>query len=144
MPAKYDLQLDKNASFVFYVKYRDDDGNPVDMNGFSADMEVVRFYDDDEHILSFRSAPFGVTLGNSWSGTSGGLSGGIKLNASFTGARHIDGGSASTGGIYIKLDQKSTRGLTTGNYLYDLVLNNGSTGSTKLLEGRFTVKGSAT
>ena len=144
MPANYDLKLDKNASFVFYLKYRDEDGNPIDMNGFSADMEIVRFYDAEEHVLSFRSTPQGVTVGNTWSGTSGGLSGGIRLNASFTGARHIDGGSAPTGGIYISLDQKSTRGLTVGDYLYDLVLNNGSTGSTKLLEGRFTVKGSAT
>ena len=144
MPAKYDISLDKNASFTFYVKYKDEGGNPVDMNGYSADMEIVRFYDDDESILSFVSTPHGVTVGNVWSGASGGLSGGIRLNTSFTGGRHIDGGSASTGGIYIRLDQKSTRGLTIGDYIYDLVLNNGSTGSTKLLQGRFTVKGSAT
>ena len=143
MPAKYDLNLDKNSSFVLHLKYNDEDGNPVDMNGYSAEMKIVRFYEDDESILSFRSTPHGVTVGNSWSGASAGLSGGIKLNTSFTGARYIDGGSASTGGIYIRLDHKSSRGLTIGDYLYDLQLNNGSTGSTKIIEGRFTVKGSA-
>ena len=144
MPANYNLNLDKNAWFTLFLKYNDEDGNPVDMNGYSAEMEVARFYDPDNSLMSFVSAPYGVTVGNYWSGSSGGLSGGIKLNVSFTGARHMDGGSASTGGIYVRLDQPSTRGLTTGDYVYDLTLNNGSTGSNRLLEGRFTVRGSAT
>ena len=147
MPARYDINLDKNESFVFYVKYKDEDGNSVDLgldSGYTAEMKVVRYYDDSEKILHFQSSPYGITVGTTGSNESGsGVSGGITMNVSYTGAMWMHGGSSCTGGIYIIADANSTKGITSGEYLYDLKLNKDQV-STKLLEGTFTVRGSAT
>lgn len=145
MPARYDINLDKNESFVFYVKYKDEDGNDVNLDGYTAEMKVVRFYDNNpENILHFQSSPYGITVGTTGSNESGsGVSGGITTNVSYTGSMWMHGGSSCTGGIYIVADANSTKGITLGEYLYDLKLNKDQV-STKLLEGTFTVRGSAT
>lgn len=50
-----DLQLSKGVTFKAVFNYRDSDGNPVNLSGYSARMQVRRGYDDTELLVSLTS-----------------------------------------------------------------------------------------
>ena len=125
MAANYNLELIKNSTFVLYLKYRDEDNNVVDLSGYTAELNVVPYYGYTPSIIKFASSPYGVSAGTTGSDDSVGMSGGITMNVSYTGAMHQNGGSAATGGIYMIATPKTTIGVTIGDYIYDFNLYNG-------------------
>ncbi len=139
MAARHDIEAEKGSSFIFYVKYLNDSNNAVDLGGYTAEMQVRRYSDDTTKLLQFKSTNAGVAIFGSGvtAGNSGG-SGGIRLNASYTGGFSA-GMSGSTGGIYILADPSTMDNVPVGDHLYDLELIQGNT-IIRLVEGRFACK----
>ena len=145
MAVNYNLEAEQGSSFVFHVKYIDDDNNVVDVSGMTASMQVRRYQTSGATALLHWFS--GYTPGQSLhpSGVTAGVtggSGGIKLNASYTGSTAA-GGSGTTGGIWIAADPSTMRNVPSGQHFYDLELVDGNT-VIRLVEGRFEVKGNVT
>lgn len=48
---KYPICLNQRATFVLPILYEYDDGDPIDITGYTAIMQVREFIDDDDVIL---------------------------------------------------------------------------------------------
>jgi hypothetical protein len=109
MPANHDFTIYKNETFDKTLTIRDKETeSPLDLTGYSADLDVRSSAEDVSEALTFTSGS-GLTLG----GTNGTVR--LQKTASETGA------------------------LTSGRYVYDLRLVDGSGDSEYILEGQFNV-----
>lgn len=134
--AYYDINAQKHATFQFHVEYFDNNGNAVDLTGYTARFQVRPFVDSGVKYLDISTS--GVTHGGSTGeiyGTTAGVgvsgSGGIFLNKGETGA-------VFTGGILITADATSMGFVRDGNWKYSLDLTKGAT-TDELMYGRFVV-----
>jgi len=144
MSARYDIEAERGSTFVFYAKYLNDNDAPVDLSGYTAEMQVRRHTSSDTKLLHFNSDTSGTTGGQMQgvnAGSSGG-SGGIILNSTYTGGTG-QGMSGSTGGIYVVADPSTMDNVPVGDHLYDLELIQGNT-ILRLVEGRFVCKSNIT
>jgi len=149
MALNYNLKAQKGSNFSLHLTYLDGDSNAVDLigSGYTASMQVRRHAESEDTLLTFASSN-----GTKWifgqngvtAGVTGG-SGGIRLNASYTGGTQSNqlGVSGSTGGIFIEADAGTMKNVPTGNHFYEFDLLNGTT-TLRLVEGRFTVVGNIT
>ena len=144
MAARYDIEAEIGSTFIFYVKYMDDDNNAVDLSGYTAEMQVKRFAGTDTKLLHFSSTSSGTTGGLTRGVTAGlsGGSGGIWLNATYTGGTG-QGMSGSTGGIYVVADPSTMNNVPVGDHQYDLEIIQGNT-IVRLVEGTFVCKSNIT
>jgi|TARA_B100001059_G_C17700101_1_gene509612 hypothetical protein len=145
MAVNYNIEAEKGSTFVLHVQYLDDDNNVVDLSGMTASMQVRRYDSSDTKLVEWKSHnggvsifPLGVTSGK---GNSGG-SGGILLNATYTGGQ-LAGMSGSTGGIYVVADPTTMTNVPEGQHYYDIELIQGNT-ILRLVQGRFEVVGNVT
>jgi hypothetical protein len=151
MAVNYNLEAEQGANFTFHVKYLDENNDPVDLSGMTASMQVRRYSTSTTKLIEWASHhvgsilyPLGVTTDST------GGSGGIKLNATYTGGTasvrtdvsdNVNNGmSGSTGGIFVNADPETMSYVPVGTHYYDLELINGNT-ILRLVEGRFEVKG---
>ena len=144
MPAaKYDFNVDRGSSFKAFLEYQTAGTTGIDLDGYEANMQVRRYIEDADLLLSFygTTADRGLTgggstgeytLGNTFEGTGG--TGGIYLNATSAGAT-----GGPTGGIHIFADATTMQNLPKGQHFYDLELTDSSGVVTRILEGRFRV-----
>jgi len=139
MPASnYDISTDQGSTLRLFVEYQTSGSTGIDLNSYSASMQVRRTYNDTDILLFLTGTTLAgaVTGGGSTgefilgSGVSG--TGGILLNASLTGAY------GHTGGIYIDTDATTMSNIPAGKHLYDLELNLDGV-VTKIMKGRFEV-----
>ena len=147
MAARYDIEAEKGASFIFYIKYMDDSNSAVDLvgGGYTAEMQVKRFPESTTKLLHFSSTNGGVAMGIGPYGVTAGLSGGsggIQLNSTYTGGFSA-GMSGSTGGIYIVADPSTMSNVPVGDHMYDLEIIQGNT-IVRLVEGTFVCKSNIT
>tara|TARA_R100001082_G_scaffold93249_1_gene60045 strand:- start:877 stop:1323 length:447 start_codon:yes stop_codon:yes gene_type:complete len=144
MAVNYNLEAQQGANFTFHVKYLDENNSPVDLAGMTASMQVRRYATSSTKLIEWASHNVGsilYPLGVTTDGTGG--SGGIKLNATYTGGTAsilINGMTGSTGGIYVTADPETMSHVPVGKHYYDLELINGNT-ILRIVEGRFEVKG---
>lgn len=144
MPAaKYDFNVDRGSTFKAFLEYQTAGTTGIDLNGYTAHMQVRRYVDDAEILLSLygTTADRGLTgggstgeyaIGNAFEGTAG--TGGIYLNATSVGAT-----GGPTGGIHIFADYATMQNVPKGQHFYDLELTDASGVVTRILEGRFRV-----
>lgn len=139
MPAgQYHILADKGSTFKLFMEYQTAGGTAVDLSSHEARMQVRR-NSNNENILLFMT---GTTLTSSVTGggitgyfsPTGGVAGtgGITLNAGFTGL------TGTTGGIYVQVDDVSMSNIPSGRHFYDLELIQGSD-VTRIIQGRFEV-----
>lgn len=112
--ARYDIVLDKGATFSKKFTWRDAGGSPVDLTGYTAKAQVRLDEDDATAILTFdtEAAPATIVLG--------GVLGTIVMSQT----------KATTAG----LDTPST------TPLYDLELYDPTGVAIRLIDGRFHIK----
>ena len=120
MAARYDIEAEKGSSFIFYVKYMDDDDSAVDLvgGGYTAEMQVRRFADSTTKLLQFKSTNGGVALGLGPFGVTAGNSGVIA-------------------------DPSTMDNVPVGDHQYDLEIIQGNT-IVRLVEGTFVCKSNIT
>jgi hypothetical protein len=133
MTAKYDLSINKDSNFNFWIQYLTDGNTAVNLSPYTAQMQIKR-YKGEDYPLVFVSTN-GLTYGYTGGFTTGiaGI-GGISLNTNYD-------NTSLTGGINIKFDYNTTDSLPIGKYFYDLKLLIGTTYAQRLIEGRVLVDG---
>ena len=146
MALNYNLKTEKGSNFILHLKYLDDNNSAVDLvdGGYTAAMQVRRHPESEDALLTFASHNSSASLFGQNGVTAGvtGGSGGILLNASYTGGIQSGGVgvSGNTGGIYIEADAGTMKNVPAGDHFYELDLLSGTT-TLRLIEGRFTVTG---
>lgn len=141
MPAgEYDISADQGSTFRFHVTYMDSAENAVDLDNYTASMQVRRSFTSDTILLTITGGTMdGSVIGGGSTGYftgTGGVSGtgGILLNSDITGV------TGTTGGIYISVDHVTMKNIPRGRHFYDLEMTSLSDDSvTRILKGRFEV-----
>jgi hypothetical protein len=114
MAGQKNWEVDQNTTFTFIVEYKDSDGDPVDITGSTAKMQV-------------RDTKGGSKLAFSLTSPSGGIT--------------IDG---PNGKLTIKITPTQTNKLFYPKSSYDIMLTDSNLNKTKLLEGFMTLSRSVT
>lgn len=114
MAGQKNWEVDQNTTFTFTVEYKDNSGNPIDITGASAKMQV-------------RDTKGGSKLAFSLTSPAGGIT--------------IDG---PNGKLTIKITPTQTNKLFYPKSSYDIMLTDSNLNKTKLLEGFMTLSRSVT
>jgi len=131
--AYYDINAQQHSTLNFHAEYYDDNGNAVDLTGYTARFHVRPNNDSSKLYLMITTS--GVTGGGvtgefgATAGISG--SGGIFLNTGET-------GGVFTGGILITADATTMGYVRGGSWKYSLDLTKGVT-TEELMQGQFVV-----
>ena len=141
MPARYDIVANQGETLNLHLLYTDTGDSSIDLNEYTAEMQVRRSAYHGYAILHLTGSTAGftggITAGSTFSslglkGYTGGVTGGIFLN------RNVGNSGSQTGGILIIAGATATSLIPDGRHLYDLELKYVPTGSTtRLLDGRF-------
>ena len=131
--AYYDINAQQHSTLNFHAEYYDENGNAVDLTGYTARLHVRPNNDSSKLYLMITTS--GVTSGGSTGefGATAGISGsgGISLNKGETGA-------ALTGGILITADATTMGYVRSGSWKYSLDITKGVT-TDELMQGQFVV-----
>jgi hypothetical protein len=131
--AYYDINAQQFSTFNFFIDYRDGNGNPVDLTGYFARLQVRPNYGSSKLYLHIDND--GIATGGSTGefGVSGGIGGvgGATLNVGRNGFGY-------TGGILFAVDAVSMGYVRAGSWKYsvDLVKDGRAT---EILQGQFVV-----
>jgi hypothetical protein len=61
--AKYDITIEQGATFRLHLVWKDSEGVPVDLTGYSARMQIRQFVQSDDVVLSLNTGNGGIVLG---------------------------------------------------------------------------------
>lgn len=114
MAGQKNFEVDQNTTFTFTVDYEDNGGNPINLTGASAKMQV-------------RDSKGGQKLAFTLTSPSGGIT--------------IDG---PNGKLTVKMTPTQTNKLFYPKSEYDIMIIDSNTNRTKLLEGFITLSRSVT
>ena len=114
MANQKNFEVDQNTTFTFTVEYQDNSGNPIDLTGASAKMQV-------------RDSKGGQKLAFTLTTPLGGIS--------------LDG---PNGKLTIKMTPTQTNKLFYPKSEYDIMLTDSNLNKTKLVEGFITLSRSVT
>lgn len=114
MAGQKNFEVDQNATFIFVLEYKDNNGNAIDLTGASAKMQV-------------RDTAGGTKLAVTLTSPSGGIT--------------ID---PTNGKLTVKLTPTQTTKLFYPKSSYDIMLVDSNANKTKLLEGFMTLSRSVT
>jgi len=131
--AYYDINAQQHSTLNFHAEYYDENGNAVDLTGYTARLHVRPNNDSSKLYLMITTS--GVTSGGSTGefGATAGISGsgGISLNRGET-------GGVFTGGILITADATTMGYVRSGSWKYSLDITKGVT-TDELMQGQFVV-----
>lgn len=131
--AYYDINAQQHSTLNFHAEYYDDNGNAIDLTGYTARFHVRPNNDSSKLYLMITTS--GVTSGGSTGefGATTGISGsgGIFLNTGET-------GGVFTGGILITADATTMGYVRGGSWKYSLDITKGVT-TEELMQGQFVV-----
>ena len=113
MAEKLNIVIDQGATFPLYVEYKDPDGDPIDLTGYSVRMQIRQSASAAAKLLDFDSAD---------------LDAGMTVEA-------LD----ETGVIDLKLAPSVTSGLTFNAAEWDLVVESPDGIVTRLVQGKASV-----
>jgi hypothetical protein len=114
MAGKKNFEVDQNATFSFIIEYKDNNGNPIDLDGSSAKLQV-------------RDTAGGSKLAFSLTSPNGGII--------------ID---EPNGKLTIKMTPTQTNKLFYPKSSYDIMVTDSNLNKIKLLEGFITLSRSVT
>lgn len=131
--AYYDINTQQYSTLNFHVEYYDENGNAVDLTGYTARLHVRPNSDSSKLYLMVTTS--GVTSGGATGefGSTAGISGsgGIFLNSGET-------GGVFTGGIRIAADATTMGYVRVGSWKYSLDITKGVT-TDEIMQGQFVV-----
>jgi len=135
MSAQHDIKANQGSSLFVHFQYLNEDGNPIDIRGWTAEMQVRRSVNSDSKLLHLMG-PTGITSGGT--GATFGFTGGISLHSNMGGTGELDGG------ILLIAGATAMEFIPEGIHQYDLELRDPSGTVTRLVEGRFDCSGEVT
>ena len=127
---KYSFVLEQGTTINFEVAYKDSNGNPVNLTGYSGRMQIASDY------ASNASRTVYLTLSSSLNADGTGLN--------FSGSSGINPPASGTIGVYISSNTSSLFAFNTAKY--DLEIYSGSTSpfTVRLLEGQVSISNQVT
>lgn len=127
---KYSFVIEQGTTTNFEIAYKDSNGNPIDLTGYSGRMQIASNYASDNTRTVY------ITLSSSLNADGTGLN--------FGGSSGINPPSSGTIGIYISACSSS--GFTFNNARYDLEIYSGSSCpyTVRLLEGQVSISNQVT
>jgi hypothetical protein len=105
----YNFTIDQGSTWTLQLIYKDPNGTPINLTGYTAKMQVRRKFDSSTAVLTLTSLP----------------GGGITI-------------TGITGTIDLLATDEQTEVIEGGLYVYDLELNNGGA-ITRLIQGQITI-----
>ena len=112
--ATYNIVCDQGATFDRTLTWKDNNGNPVDLTGYTARMQVRSVVDSSVVLLSLTTANSRIVLG--------GVAGTVQLT----------------------VDPTVMAAVAGGQYVYDLELVSAGGSVSRLVMGTFTVRDEVT
>lgn len=117
---RYSFLIEQGATTDFELAYKDSDGNPIDLTGYSARMHIREQIADTVPVLTLTSSIEADGTGINLSGSSG-----------------ANPPTSGTLGIYISSDQTAQLDFEEGYYDLEIaVVNAGYERVTRVLEGK--------
>ena len=58
----YNFTLDQGSTWTLQVVYNDSNGNPVNLTGYTAEMQVRRKFDSENSVLTLSTSNGGITI----------------------------------------------------------------------------------
>ena len=143
---RYDITAEQGVTFKLHLLYKDCNDTSIDLNNFTARMQVRRSSEDSNLVLFVTGSTMNNSTGVLHSGslTGGGSTGEFDIGSGVTGNGNIKlnsstlGKTGTSGGILISMDANTLSNCPKGNHFYDLEIVTGET-VTRLIQGRFTV-----
>ena len=135
MSAKYDINIDQGSSFYFHFQYLNENENPIDVAGCSAEMVVKRSHLVSDKLLHITNARSDGGITANAKGITFGLTGGISLN------RNYGNTGEMTGGILVIAGATATGFIPSGYHEYNLEILDTEGIRTRVLEGRANCNG---
>lgn len=106
MAVQYNVTIDQGANWFINFIYKDTNGNPVNLTGYTAALQIREYYAATTTLLSLTSSPAaGITI------------------------------TAGTGTIAISATAVQTGAITAGNYVYDCEITDGTGVVTRIVQG---------
>lgn len=105
----YDITIEAGATFRLSLTWKDDNGDVIDLTGFSARMQVRETYESEAAILSLTSADGDIQLGD------------------------------ALGTIVVTAEASVTEKISCASAVYDIELQSGSGVVTRLLQGSVAI-----
>jgi len=137
MPAsKYDIYAEQGSTLKLFLQYKTKAGVPINLTGFSGEMQVRRSVSDDQVLLQISNN--GVTGGGLTGEFSIGVNG-VKGTGGINWQVGITGATGATGCILIKVDPTTMSYVPDGKHFYDFKVTNTLGEVQRLLEGMFEV-----
>ena len=143
--ANYDIYAKQDETLNFHVEYYDENGNAVDLSGYTARFQVrpntANLYKYlDATVNGVTGGGYtgdwleGATMknGTTWSSPGVAGSGGLYLNTGET-------GGVFTGGIRLNIDATTMKYVPIGTWVYGIDLMQAGNIINELLTGRFVV-----
>lgn len=115
MAETYNLTIDQGATWYQTVTYKDANGNPINLTGYSAALQLRTSYSAASASLSISTSTTGITIPTPANGT-----------------------------IVINVPAVTTAALIAQDYVYDLEITSGTGVVTRLIQGTAVVSPEAT
>ncbi len=58
----YNFTLDQGSTWTLQIVYKDSNGNPINLTGYTAEMQVRRKFDSDTAVLTLSTSNGGITI----------------------------------------------------------------------------------
>jgi hypothetical protein len=58
----YNFTLDQGSTWTLQIVYNDSNGNPVNLTGYTAEMQIRRKFDSDTAVLTISTSNGGITI----------------------------------------------------------------------------------
>jgi hypothetical protein len=58
----YNFTIDQGSTWTLQIVYNDSNGNPINLTGYTAEMQVRRKFDSDTAVLTLSTSNGGITI----------------------------------------------------------------------------------
>jgi hypothetical protein len=58
----YNFTLDQGSTWTLQIVYKDSNGNPVNLTGYTSEMQIRRKFDSDTPVLTLSTSNGGITI----------------------------------------------------------------------------------
>ena len=58
----YNFTMDQGSTWTLQVVYKDSNGNPVNLTGYTAEMQIRRKFDSENPVLTLSTSNGGITI----------------------------------------------------------------------------------
>ena len=134
--SKYDIYAEQGSTLRIHLQYKSRAGVPIDLSGFSGEMQVRRSLNDAQVLLHITDS--GVTGGGTTGEFTVGVDG-VRGTGGIIWGLGLTGATGATGCVVIQVDSTTMSYVPDGKHFYDFKVRNTVGEVQRLIEGMFEV-----